>query len=309
MTELSELPSWRAACGGCTKGPLFVLPNAWDAASARVLADAGFPAVASASAAVAASRGYPDNDSMSVHDAFDAVATIAEAVACPVSADVEAGYGLEPAELVERLLESGAVGLNLEDTDHHGKPPAPRRRGAGRSTSREIKRHRTRVRCGSRGERPRGRVRARGRVARVPPGGGRAARAALPQRPGPTASTRSGSQSDATIQMLVAELGAPVNVLVRPGTPSLARLAELDVARVTFGPGLQRVAMAALARFAEGCPPTRTSRSSASSPAPERRRIAHARLGDLDDRRRRAGRGRDRHASRSSSGRSPSRRW
>ncbi len=244
MTELSDHAE---TLRRLHHGPLFVLPNAWDAASARVLADAGYPAVASASAAVAASRDYSDNDSMSVHDAFDAIATIAQAVDLPVSADVEAGYGLEPAELVERLLESGAVGLNLEDTDHHGKGPlldADERADYIREVKRIGRASKVDLVLNARVDvfaREVGAPEARIEEA--------VRRGRLYRSAGADCIYPIGVQSDATIQMLVAQLGAPVNVLVRPGMPSLARLAELDVARVTFGPGLQRVAMAALARF------------------------------------------------------------
>jgi 2-methylisocitrate lyase-like PEP mutase family enzyme len=97
-----------------------VLPNAWDVASARSVANAGFPVVATSSGAVAATLGYEDNDSMPVDEAFAVIARITRSVSVPVTADVEAGYGLSPRDLVERLLEAGAVGCNLEDTDHHG---------------------------------------------------------------------------------------------------------------------------------------------------------------------------------------------
>jgi 2-methylisocitrate lyase-like PEP mutase family enzyme len=97
-----------------------VLPNAWDAASARLVVKAGFPVVATSSGAVSATLGYEDNDSMPVDEAFGVIARIARSVSVPVTADVEAGYGLSPRGLVERLLDAGAVGCNLEDTDHHG---------------------------------------------------------------------------------------------------------------------------------------------------------------------------------------------
>jgi hypothetical protein len=87
-----------------------VLPNAWDVASARLVVKAGFPVVATSSGAVAASLGYEDTDSMPVDDAFGVVARIAQDVAAPVTADLEAGYGLPAGELVERLLNAGAVG-------------------------------------------------------------------------------------------------------------------------------------------------------------------------------------------------------
>jgi 2-methylisocitrate lyase-like PEP mutase family enzyme len=93
-----------------------ILPGPWDAASARAFADAGFPALATPSAGVAASLGYADGQTPA-EEMFAAVARIARAVDVPVSADVEDGYGLPPKELVERLLEAGAVGCNLEDSD------------------------------------------------------------------------------------------------------------------------------------------------------------------------------------------------
>ena len=101
-------------------GSPVVLTNIWDAASARLVAEAGFPAVATSSGAVAAALGYEDDDSMPADEAFGAVKRVAAAVSVPVTADLEAGYQLSAEEFVERLLEAGAVGCNLEDTDHHG---------------------------------------------------------------------------------------------------------------------------------------------------------------------------------------------
>jgi 2-methylisocitrate lyase-like PEP mutase family enzyme len=95
-----------------------VLPNAWDVASARLVETAGFPVVATSSGAIAASLGYEDTNSMPVDEAFGAVARIARNVSIPITADLEAGYHLSPAEFVARLLDAGAVGCNLEDTDH-----------------------------------------------------------------------------------------------------------------------------------------------------------------------------------------------
>jgi 2-methylisocitrate lyase-like PEP mutase family enzyme len=97
-----------------------VLPNAWDVASARLVVKAGFPVVATSSGAIAATLGYEDDDSMPVDEAFGVIGRIARSVSVPVTADVEAGYRLSPVELVERLLDAGAVGCNLEDGDHHG---------------------------------------------------------------------------------------------------------------------------------------------------------------------------------------------
>src|SRR5690606_29214594 len=95
-----------------------VLPTAWDAWSARTLVDAGFGALTIGSHPLAESRGQGDNEGMSLDDALEGIARITASVDVPVSADMESGYGAEPAELIERLLEAGAVGLNLEDTVH-----------------------------------------------------------------------------------------------------------------------------------------------------------------------------------------------
>jgi 2-methylisocitrate lyase-like PEP mutase family enzyme len=93
-----------------------VLPNAWDPVSARAIAEAGYPAIATSSGAVARVIGYDDGQLTPPEEMFAAVARIVRAVAVPVTADLEAGYGLPPKEFVERVLETGAVGCNLEDS-------------------------------------------------------------------------------------------------------------------------------------------------------------------------------------------------
>ena len=98
-------------------GDPLVLPNAWDASSATVLADEGFPAVATSSGAVADSLGFSDGEATPPDEMFAAVRRIAGAVEVPVTADIERGYGLEPKEIVQRLTDAGAVGCNLEDSD------------------------------------------------------------------------------------------------------------------------------------------------------------------------------------------------
>ena len=100
-------------------GPrILVLCNAWDAASARIVEEAGFPAVATTSAGIANSLGYPDGQRVSREEMAEAVARVARAVAVPVSADMESGYGLTPeaaAETARAAIAAGAVGMNLED--------------------------------------------------------------------------------------------------------------------------------------------------------------------------------------------------
>ncbi len=99
-------------------GTTLVLPTVWDAWSARAVADAGFAALTIGSHPLADSRGQEDNEGMTLDDALDGIRRITGAVDVPVSADVESGYDTAPAELVERVLEAGAVGINVEDTVH-----------------------------------------------------------------------------------------------------------------------------------------------------------------------------------------------
>jgi 2-methylisocitrate lyase-like PEP mutase family enzyme len=100
-----------------------VLPNIWDAGSAVMAADAGFPALATTSAGVAWALGHGDGEQMPRGQMLDAVARIAERVALPLTADMEAGYGASPvaiAATVAKTLEAGAIGVNLEDGLDHG---------------------------------------------------------------------------------------------------------------------------------------------------------------------------------------------
>lgn len=99
-------------------GSTLVLPTVWDAWSARTVAEAGFPALTIGSHPLADSRGQQDNEGMTLDDALDGIRRITGAVDVPVSADVESGYDTPAAELVERVLEAGAVGINVEDTVH-----------------------------------------------------------------------------------------------------------------------------------------------------------------------------------------------
>jgi 2-methylisocitrate lyase-like PEP mutase family enzyme len=99
-------------------GDPLVLVNAWDVASTEVIEQAGARAIATSSAAIAAVLGEDDGDRMDVDVVFDMIGRIARSTDLPVTADIEAGYGLDPASLVDRLLDAGAVGCNLEDSDH-----------------------------------------------------------------------------------------------------------------------------------------------------------------------------------------------
>ena len=219
-------------------GPeLFVLPNAWDAASARAVAEAGFPAVATSSGAVARSLGYDDGERMPASEVFAAVARIAAGVDVPVTADIEGGYGLAPAELAGRLLDAGAVGCNVEDTDHHGG-------GVLVDAARQAERI-----AGMKATAPDLVLNARvdTYVNGIDDVDETLRRARLYLDAGADCIYPITLADEATIAELVAALSAPVNVYVRPQAPSLARLAEIGVRRASFGSGLFCMTQRALA--------------------------------------------------------------
>ena len=223
-------------------GSPLLLVNAWDPPSARRLAREGHPAIATTSAGVAEALGHEDGNVTPPDEMLGAVARIAAAVDVPVTADLEAGYGLEPGELVQGLLGAGAVGLNFEDSDHE----------AGGLTNPE---------------------RQAERLAAIKQAGLDAgvnlvlnARVDVFLRDGPLdEAVRRGRLYAAAgadciypigvcgpdaIRRLVEEVGAPLNVLVMPGGLTLEQLADLGVARVSFGSGLMHTAMDAAAQRA-----------------------------------------------------------
>lgn len=98
-------------------GDPLILPNAWDADSARLVVDAGFEVIATSSAAVAGALGYGDGEQASVEEMFAAAGRSCAAVDVPLTVDVESGYGLAAGELVDRLFAIDVAGCNIEDTD------------------------------------------------------------------------------------------------------------------------------------------------------------------------------------------------
>ncbi|RKW69958.1 isocitrate lyase/PEP mutase family protein [Galactobacter caseinivorans] len=101
-----------------SSGEIIVLPTVWDAFSARIAVEAGFPALTVGSHPVAEAFGLPDGEAQPFDEYLEQVSRIAAAVDVPVSVDVESGYGLPPQELIRLVLETGAVGVNIEDTLH-----------------------------------------------------------------------------------------------------------------------------------------------------------------------------------------------
>jgi 2-methylisocitrate lyase-like PEP mutase family enzyme len=210
--------------------------------------------VATSSAGVAAALGLPDNDSSPPGPVFDLLGRIAAAVDVPVTADVSGGYGLPPAELVDRLLSAGLVGCNLEDSDHARpgallEPKVVARRIAGvREASAAAGVHlvvNARVDTVLRHDGP---------PAEVLPETLRRARLYLDA--GADCVYPISLGDPAVLSTLVAELAAPVNG--NPGAMSVGDLTAAGVSRVSTGARGQRLAQAEFRRFADsllGRPP------------------------------------------------------
>jgi len=215
---------------------VFVLPNAWDVPSARLFEDAGFPAVATSSAGVMVSNGYPDGEVMPRRELVSVVAKIAGRVAIPLSADVVAGYGRtarEVAKTVERIVRAGAVGVNIEDRH-------PTREGLFRLEV-QLRRLEAVRRAATASGVPLV-VNARTDALRDAPGDEDARfreairRATAYRDAGADCVYPMGLTDGAAIATFVEALRCPVNVMVRKGLPPLAELERLGVKRVSFGP-------------------------------------------------------------------------
>jgi 2-methylisocitrate lyase-like PEP mutase family enzyme len=231
-------------------GDPVVLPNAWDPPSARRLAATGAAALATTSVGVAESLGYEDGERTPPAEMLAAVRRIAAAVEVPVTADLEAGYGLAPEELIAGLLDAGAVGLNQEDTDHAtGELADPEAQAARLAAIKEAGR--------SAGVD----VVLNARVDSFL----RAAPDADPTAVVDDAIARGRRYGEAgadcvypifargreAISRLVAEIGAPVNIAAGRGGLGRSGLAALGVARVSFGGGLADTALEAAAAQVE----------------------------------------------------------
>ncbi|PZT68754.1 isocitrate lyase/phosphoenolpyruvate mutase family protein [Streptomyces sp. SW4] len=234
---MSAAGTFRALHHGRAPDDPLVLPGPWDAASARAFAEAGFPALATPSAGVAASLGYADGHTPA-DEMFAAVARIARAVDVPVSADVEGGYGLPARELVERLLEAGAVGCNLEDSE-----------GGVLKDPHEHAERLAEVRAAA-GDRLFVNARVDTFLRGVTDPDRAIERAALYVAAGADCVYPIGAPTE-VLPLLRAGIEGPLNVLADPGGgPSSAALGELGATRITFGPRLQRRAAEALREMA-----------------------------------------------------------
>lgn len=252
-TDISPTPS-SAADGNAAAlralhvpGTPLMLPNAWDAASAQAVEAAGFPAVATGSVAVAASLGYSDGEDAPVDEMLAAVGRIVRVVSVPVTADLERGYGMPPAELVERLLATGAVGCNLEDSDPRTGEMVDVAKQADFLAE-------VRAAAGNAGAD----LVINARIDTYLRGGSAEPVTRLAETIDRARAYRSAGadcvypiflKDRESLRTLVREGGGPVNALFLPGTPALSEFAELGVARLSFGPGLYKSAQKYVSRM------------------------------------------------------------
>lgn len=234
-------------------GDPLVLVNVWDVLGARVVEAAGARAVATASWAISATLGLPDGEGMTLADNLAAVGRIARAVDVPVTADLERGYGATPddvASAVARLLATGAVGLNLEDSLVELGKPAPAGSDGLRPVDDQCARLAAAREAGARMGVPlvlnaRTDAHARGAALADVVARGRAFLDA-----GADCVFVVGRTALRDVTELAEAFGGRLNVLGRPGQPSIADLTSAGVARISIGSSGPGIAYAALARAA-----------------------------------------------------------
>jgi len=222
-------------------GPeVLVLPNAWDAISARIVEAEGFSVVATTSAGIAAVLGYPDGQKIPRSEMMFLIGKIAQAVEVPVTADIEAGYD-DAVQTAHEVIASGAVGMNLEDMADDELVPLPTqfqkiqavRAAAGAVGVPLVINARTDIFLAQHGDSATRFDRAVERLNAFYEAGADCLFA-----PGVT--------DPKTIGNLVGALMGPLNVLATAGSPSIAEMKSLGVRRVSLGSGPSRVSLAAL---------------------------------------------------------------
>ncbi len=231
---------------------ILVLPNAWDAASAKMFEQAGFDAIATTSAGIATAYGYPDGERMSRAEMLEAVGRIARAVSLPVSADMETGFGDTPDALAmtaQLVLEAGAVGLNLEDGTKDRSHPLT-------DVSLQIEKIKAVRQAAERGGVPLV-INARTDVFVKLDQNDKTRLAQAIQRgnayheAGADCIFVFGVEDSEIIATLAREIAAPINVLAHYNSPTIPELESLGVARVTFGSIPMRATMSLVGKIAE----------------------------------------------------------
>ncbi|WP_033281716.1 isocitrate lyase/PEP mutase family protein [Streptomyces sp. NRRL F-525] len=228
-------------------GRPLVLPNAWDAASARIVEDAGASAVATTSAGLTWALGVADGDRLDRERALEAVARITASVGVPVSADIESGFAKDAAgvaDTVRAVLAAGAVGVNIEDALYGGE-------GVLRPVAEQAERIAA-AREAADAEGVPLFVNARIDTFLRGAGGVDATleRAAAFRAAGADGIFVPGAVEPGTVKELADGIEAPLNVLVGPGAPPVAELAALGVARVSAGSSIAAAAYAVVRRAA-----------------------------------------------------------
>ncbi|MET0238037.1 MAG: isocitrate lyase/phosphoenolpyruvate mutase family protein [Kibdelosporangium sp.] len=233
-------------------GRPLIVPNVWDAASASLVEQAGFPVVATSSGAVAESLGYTDQQGGPVGEIFAAVRRISRAVSVPVTMDAEGGYGLPARELAARLAEAGVAGCNIEDTDYAGTglmdaDAQAERLAALRAAAPDLVIN-ARIDLFLTAEDQKEVLdEAIDRARRYLAAGVDCVFPILIR------------SADVLAAFVDAVSPAAVNAIYRPGGPDIAELSDLGVARISLGPGLwrhmQAVLRGELARLAAGTLP------------------------------------------------------
>ncbi|HET6463243.1 MAG TPA: isocitrate lyase/phosphoenolpyruvate mutase family protein [Candidatus Krumholzibacteria bacterium] len=225
-----------------TGGKLLVLPNVWDPLGARILQTKGFPAIATASAAISASLGFKDGERIKLASMIEAIGRIARSVDVPVTADIEAGYATTVSELedtIRAVIDAGVVGINLEDAIEDGR--------ALRSMEDQCARIAV-VRDFAARQDVHLVINARTDCYHVPSavaGAGDAteeavARAAAYAKAGADCIYPLGPGDEATVKILRARIAAPINILMTPTAAPLPVLESIGVNRVSFGPYVHR---------------------------------------------------------------------
>lgn len=252
MPNLNQPQKARALLALHSGGGALLLPNIWDVASARIIEQAGFPALATTSAGVAFAQGYPDGQKIPGDVMIAAVAQIAGAVSVPVTADVEAGYGTKPedvARTARAVITAGAVGMNFEDAPGD----------AGRSLvdlTLQVEKIRAIREAADQAGVPLV-LNARTDVYLLQVGEAAkhydetVRRLSAYRDAGADCVFAPGLRDSATIGRLVTDLQCPVNILAGPGSPSVAELTALGVRRISLGSGPMRAALGLLRRLAK----------------------------------------------------------
>jgi len=227
---------------------ILILPNAWDVPSARIFENEGFPAVATSSAGLMVSLGYPDGEVIGRNEFVSAVERIAKVVSVPLSVDIVAGFGKTTEEVVatvKAILRAGGIGINIEDFAHSSKKLFP--------VERQVENVKAIRRLSDTVGVPLV-INARTDALRFASGDDEAkfdeaVRRAIAYRDaGADCIYSMGLTEAVSIKRFVKELDFPINVMVRKGLPAVNELERLGVARVSFGPSASYAAMGLLKR-------------------------------------------------------------